>query len=193
MQTVSSPKDFHRKYCIWCAPLHAHCTLNRIHNIVRDIKCTLCCRTMYILYRIWNMYIVQNKGNKVSAYRERQTVYELLNRFAFNRILMEGGGDIWRKHVIFHKNMSYILVFSKVNIIFRFICHLFIKGETNSRISIKIVECSINCSIKNRQFQLNTKICTEYSNNYIVMHASDNIDRIQFFYLYFQNFQFKAY
>ena len=151
MQTVSSPKDFHRKYCIWCAPLHAHCTLNRIHNIVRDIKCTLCCRTMYILYRIWNMYIVQNKGNKVSAYRERQTVYELLNRFAL--IAGGGGGDIWRKHVIFHKNMSYILVFSKVNIIFWFICHLFIKGETNSRISIKIVECSINCSIKNRQFQ----------------------------------------
>ena len=39
-----------------------------------------------------NMYIVQNKGNKDSAYRERQTVYELLNRFAL--IAGGGGGDI---------------------------------------------------------------------------------------------------
>ena len=110
MQTVSSPKDFHRKYCIWCAPLHAHCTLNRIHNIVRDIKCTLCCRTMYILYRIWNMYIVQNKCNKVSAYRERQTVYELLNRFAFNRILLGAGGGYMKKRCYF--SQKYVLYFS---------------------------------------------------------------------------------
>ena len=46
------------------------------------------------------MYIVQNKCNKVSAYRERQTVYELLNRFAFNRILMEGGG-IYEENMLF--------------------------------------------------------------------------------------------
>ena len=45
-----------------------------------------------------NMYIVQNKGNKVSAYRERQTVYELLNRFA---LIAGGGGGIYEENMLF--------------------------------------------------------------------------------------------